>query len=58
MGEAHISELTNINLSLHTLSRCIAALASRRREHVPFRESKLTRLLRDRCAQNLLPSAI
>ena len=49
MGREHISELTNINLSLHTLSRCIAALASKTPAHVPFRESRLTRLLRDRC---------
>ena len=47
MNSDHIAELTNINLSLHTLGRCIASLskggASLR--HVPFRESKLTRLL-------------
>ena len=35
--------------SLHTLSRCINALAkSGSAVHVPFRESKLTRLLKDR----------
>ena len=49
IGDAHISELTNINLSLHTLSRCIEALAkpSGERAYVPYRESKLTRLLQD-----------
>ena len=52
MEDSRISEMTNINLSLHTLGRCIAALAqaAKRRPgatetHVPFRESKLTRLL-------------
>ena len=37
--------------SLHTLSRCINALAKANGDktaHVPFRESKLTRLLKDR----------
>ncbi|KAJ8530358.1 hypothetical protein ON010_g14553 [Phytophthora cinnamomi] len=29
MQEHHISEMTNINLSLHTLGRCIAALSSK-----------------------------
>ena len=54
MEDSRISEMTNINLSLHTLGRCIAALAqaAKRRPgatetHVPFRESKLTRLLQD-----------
>ena len=28
MDKAHIAELQNINLSLHTLGRCIEALAS------------------------------
>eukprot|EP00949_MAST-11_sp_MAST-11-sp1_P001856 g1856.t1 len=51
---AHVSELTNINLSLHTLGRCIEALclkssggASTAGNYVPYRESKLTRLLQD-----------
>ena len=65
IADGHASELTNINLSLHTLGRCIRALAkhakgSRREEgsrgkergqngmsHIPFRNSKLTRLLQD-----------
>ena len=49
IGTAHISELTNINQSLHTLSRCIEALAKPggERSYVPYRESKLTRLLQD-----------
>lgn len=83
MGTEHIAEMTNINLSLHTLGKCIAALAkqSRRRAkggfdsnnnnstlsasgslatntnsnnniHVPYRESKLTRLLQDSLGGN------
>jgi hypothetical protein len=99
MGAAHIAEMTKINLSLHSLGKCIAALAkaSRRRNkeqsfdrssaqgddnsslgksvqnglnttsssnnvsatnkyygniHVPYRESKLTRLLEDSLGGN------
>ena len=47
---AHVSELTNINLSLHTLGRCIEALCLKSNgtsTYVPYRESKLTRLLQD-----------
>ena len=47
IAQAHISELTNINLSLHTLSRCIEALSKTNHTYVPYRESKLTRLLQD-----------
>ena len=47
IAQAHISELTNINLSLHTLGRCIEALAKPSHTYVPYRESKLTRLLQD-----------
>ena len=71
MDEARVAEMTRINLSLHTLGRCVAALANRksRREHVPgrrpspgapviiqaqvpYRESKLTHLLRDSLGGN------
>merc|ERR1719181_1625374 len=54
MSAGHISELTNINLSLHTLGRCIAKLGSRdsTHAHVPFRDSKLTRLLQDSLGGN------
>ncbi|XP_056140989.1 kinesin-like protein KIF20A [Lampris incognitus] len=46
-----MKEATNINTSLHTLSRCISALRhnqsnrSRPPQVVPFRDSKLTRVL-------------
>lgn len=61
-NEDQISELTNINLSLYTLGRCIAALAKNGKAlekdpdsiptHVPYRESKLTRLLQDSLGGN------
>ncbi|GMF50816.1 unnamed protein product [Phytophthora fragariaefolia] len=55
MQEHHISEMTNINLSLHTLGRCIASLSSKATggsTHVPYRDSKLTRLLQDSLGGN------
>ena len=38
------NELRSINLSLSALGNCIAALAARK-SHIPYRDSKLTRLL-------------
>mmetsp|Transcript_13074 Transcript_13074/g.21397 ORF Transcript_13074/g.21397 Transcript_13074/m.21397 type:complete len:838 (+) Transcript_13074:169-2682(+) len=59
MQDQHISELTNINLSLHTLGKCISALVTGRsgkskggKSHVPYRDSKLTRLLQDSIGGN------
>jgi len=74
---AHTSEMTHINLSLLTLSKCITSLARRDRKrgaggssprlghpstsegdrdsaavHVPYRESKLTHLLKDALGGN------
>ncbi len=75
---AHTSEMTHINLSLLTLSKCITSLAKRDRKrggggssprlghpstaegsdrdsgavHVPYRESKLTHLLKDALGGN------
>ena len=55
MNDGHVRELTNINTSLHTLGRCIAALSANSglaSSHIPYRESKLTRLLRDSLGGN------
>ena len=51
-GHALSRELTAINSSLSALGNCIAALADRRRKHVPFRDSALTRLLQDSLGGN------
>ena len=40
-------ELVKINSSLATLGNCISALASKKRNHIPYRDSPLTRLLQD-----------
>ncbi|CAD8075390.1 unnamed protein product [Paramecium sonneborni] len=45
--ELHIQELTSINGSLSCLGHCISALIDRNRTHIPFRNSKLTRVLSD-----------
>lgn len=52
LDKGHVSELTNINTSLHTLGRCIAALTDPHSTHVPFRDSKLTRILQDALGGN------
>ena len=45
-GQA-LKEAQKINLSLTTLGRCIKALTSGGSEHVPYRESKLTLILKE-----------
>ena len=52
LDKHHVSELTNINTSLHTLGRCIQALTQPTVFHVPFRDSKLTRILQDALGGN------
>ena len=43
--QERIRELTSINKSLSSLSNCISALLQKSRVHVPYRDSKLTRIL-------------
>ena len=42
-----LNEVRSINSSLSTLGNVIAALAHEGTTHVPYRDSKLTRLLQD-----------
>lgn len=51
-------EAQNINLSLTTLGRCIKALATSKEEHVPYRESKLTMILKEALGGNAKTSLI
>lgn len=48
-GGSRLAEGTAINVSLHTLGRCITALAeqskSKKEVHIPYRESSLTKML-------------
>lgn len=52
MVKDHIQEMNNINKSLTTLGKVISALAGNAAGHIPYRESKLTRLLQDSLAVN------
>ncbi|EKX47237.1 hypothetical protein GUITHDRAFT_54980, partial [Guillardia theta CCMP2712] len=45
-------EAKRINLSLSALGNCIAALAQPGRNHIPFRDSKLTFLLKNSLGGN------
>lgn len=51
-SETRIKELTSINRSLSALGNCIAALLKPGRMHIPYRDSKLTRLLQDSLGGN------
>lgn len=51
MGE-RLKEAAKINLSLSALGNVISALVDGRSSHVPYRDSKLTRLLRDSLGGN------
>lgn len=52
MSSNHLAEMNNINLSLTTLGKVVAHLSKRSRGHVPYRDSKLTRLLQDSLGGN------
>ena len=53
MVNGHFMELKTINLSLTTLGKVISALAkSKKAIHVPYRDSKITRLLQDSIGGN------
>ena len=49
---ARFREGANINKSLLALGSCINALAENKTKHVPWRNSKLTRILKDCLGKN------
>ena len=49
-----LEEAKAINLSLSTLGLCIKALVDQKKPHVPFRSSKLTRLLKESLGMNIV----
>jgi len=53
-----LDEAKSINLSLTALGKCIHALTDNKVTFVPFRDSKLTRLLQDSLGGNCKTSLI
>jgi hypothetical protein len=47
-----VQELTSINSSLSALGQCISALSDPSRKHIPYRNSKLTKVLKDSLDEN------
>merc|ERR1719506_3684096 len=47
-----LKEATKINLSLSALGNCISALVDGKSSHIPYRDSKLTRMLEDSLGGN------
>ena len=52
MVSDHIRELTQINKSLSVLGKVIHSLGTGKSSHIPYRDSKLTRLLQDSLGVN------
>lgn len=53
MGAQHFAELKTINLSLSSLGKVISSLAQgKKKDHIPYRDSKITRLLQDSLGGN------
>lgn len=53
MGAQHFAELKTINQSLSALGKVISQLATgKRKDHIPYRDSKITRLLQDSLGGN------
>lgn len=52
ISKGHFNELRNINQSLSALGNVVSALSDKDRKHIPYRDSKLTRLLQDSLGGN------
>ena len=55
---SRLDEAKNINLALLALGNCIQALSDKKAKYVPFRDSKLTRLLEDSLGGNSKTSLV
>jgi hypothetical protein len=57
-GADRVREMTSINRSLSALGNVVAALTTKGRTHIPYRDSKLTRLLQDSLGGNCRTTVI
>lgn len=55
---SRLDEAKNINLGLLALGNCIQALSDKKTKYIPFRDSKLTRLLEDSLGGNSKTSLV